>query len=291
MNPRVTERIAEIRNDSVHGASWLSRQAISTLNLAVGESQAATVADFADEINMVAAELIEARPGMISIANYITRLIDQITLESKKGRRLSQLKTFAQAKSQGLIELSEEASSKAAESGSGIISNGDIMLTCSYSSTICKAFELAKQKGTEFRVIISESRSRDKFYGEMTAAHLKQHRIPVEVIQDQDIRLHVPEANKALVGADSILADGSLINGTPTYELARAAREEHIPFYTVCETAKFDIRGSIPNPPGLEPGFDKIPPALITGIINENGIITPDEVAHYTASKVNSREG
>ena len=281
MNPKVIERIDEIRNDRLHGAGWLSRQAISTLNLAVSESQADTVASFIDEIKIVAAELTEARPSMISIANYIHQLLQQVMLGAQNEKDLDSLRSLAQSKAIELTKLSEEATSKATEYGYGIIGDLDTVITCSYSSTVCEALKLAKQKGKEFQVLVAESRINDKAYGEITAKQLKQHLIPVQVVPDKYIHLRISKADKALVGADSILSDGSLINGTPTHTLASAAKEQNIPFYTVCETAKFDTQGYIAQTSEPEPGFDKTPSDLITGIITEKGIMKPSMVIAY----------
>ena len=278
MNGEVAEKINELKNDELHGAGWLSREAINTLNLAVGESQAHTIADFIDETKAVAAELTKARPSMVSIANYIRLFLHQITLGAQNEKALDSLKSFALAKGNEFIKLSEEATSKAAGNAASIISNLDMVITCSYSSTVCRVFELAKQKGAKFHIMVAESRFKDKAYGKITAERLKQHLITGEVIPDEDIRLHVSKADKVLVGADSILADVSLINGMPTHTLASAAKDENIPFYTVCETAKFDIQGYISEP---EPGFDKTPSALITGIITERGIMEPSQVITY----------
>lgn len=281
MNSKVADRINEIRKDRMHGAGWLSRQAIVILNLAIEESQADTIANFTDEVKAVATELMKARPNMISIANYIHQFTYQIILASRNEKELDSLKTLTQIKGNELIKLSEEASSKSIEHGCRIISNADIIITCSYSSTVCSVFELSRQKGTTFRVIAAESRSEGKAYGEITAEQLKLHQIPVEILLDEAIDKHTAKADKALVGADSILVDSSLINGTPSLRLAQAARKENIPFYTVCETAKLDVQGYIDLEAEPEPGFDKIPPDLISGIITENGIMKPDQVIAY----------
>jgi translation initiation factor 2B subunit (eIF-2B alpha/beta/delta family) len=83
------------------------------------------------------------------------------------------------------------------------------------------------------------------------------------------------------VGADTILADGSLINGTSTYRLAQAASLANIPFYCICETAKFDYQNPDRKQPELEPGFELILSSLITAIITETGMIKPSDVANY----------
>ena len=281
LNPKVLVKIDALRNDRLHGAGWLSRQAIRILSLATKESQANTVADFIDEIKMVAAELIKVKPSMTPIPNYINQLLHQIVLETQKEKSLGSLKIFSKAKGYELIKSSEEAVSRAAEYGGGIIGDSDTVITCSYSSTVCKAFELAKQKGKEFHVTIAESRYKGNAYGAIAAKQLKLQQIPVEVIPDELIDLHISKADKALVGADSILADGSLVNGTPTRTLAQATKEKGIPFYTVCETAKFDVQGCIAKTSKPEPGLDKTSPNSITGIITEKGILQPSLIIAY----------
>lgn len=281
MNPKVIKRIEQLRNDRVHGAGWLSRQAISTLNLAVNQSQAHTAADLITEMKVVAAELIKAKPSMTPIFNYTNQLLHQIVLEAQKERNLDSLRNFSRAKGNELIKLSRQATSRAAEYGGGIIGDLDTVMTCSYSSTVCRVFELARQRGKEFRVMVAESRFGDKAHGEITAKQLREQLISVQITPDESIGLLISEAGKALVGADSILADGSLINGIPTYPLAQAAKRDNIPFYTVCETAKFDVQGYIARTSEPELGFDKTPPSLITGIITEKGIIEPSMVIAY----------
>ena len=278
MNARVIERIDRIKNDRLHGAGWLSREAINTLNMAVSENQASTTDDFLHEIRIVATGLMEARPSMISIANYVNRFVSQIILISQKEKGLDSLKTLARGKGDELIKSSEETALKVAQYGCDLISNRDIVITCSYSSTVCRVFQLAKQKGMTFHVMAVDSWFKDRAYGEITAKQLREQRISVEILPDEFVSLRVSRADKALVGADSILADGSLINGIPTHALASVARAEGIPFYTVSETAKFDIQGYISKASEPETGFDKTPPDLITGIVTENGITEPGQV-------------
>jgi translation initiation factor 2B subunit (eIF-2B alpha/beta/delta family) len=43
LHPAVAQQIEEIRQDRIHGASWLSRQAIGLMNLAVEKSEAENV--------------------------------------------------------------------------------------------------------------------------------------------------------------------------------------------------------------------------------------------------------
>ncbi len=61
LNPEVAKQIKEIRQDIVHGASWLSRQAIGIMNLAVEKSAANDVADFLEELRVVGRELMNSK--------------------------------------------------------------------------------------------------------------------------------------------------------------------------------------------------------------------------------------
>ena len=58
LNPEVAKQIKEIRQGRVHGASWLSRQAIGIMNLAVEKSAAKDVADLLEELRMVGRDLV-----------------------------------------------------------------------------------------------------------------------------------------------------------------------------------------------------------------------------------------
>jgi translation initiation factor eIF-2B subunit delta len=195
------------------------------------------------------------------------------------------LKSFAEIKGKELVKSATKAVSKAVEYACGIIGDLDMVITCSYSSTVCQVLEMARQRETRFRVVAAESKVNDKAYGEITAKQLMKYEIPVEIVPDAKINLRISKADKALVGADSITADGYLVNGKPTLQLAQAAKNKRIPFYVVCESAKFTIRGYITKSTELEPGFDKTPLNLVTGIVTEKGTMQPELVIAYIEEK------
>jgi len=285
MNSKVLKEITQLKNDDIHGASWLSQHAINTLILAVSESQTTTVADLVQEIQEVAEELTSARPSITPITNYANQFLHQIVTGSQNENSLEALKSFAEIKGKELVKSATKAVSKAVEYACGIIGDLDTVITCSYSSTVCQVLELASQRETRFRVIAAESKFNDKAYGEITAKQLMKYEIPVEIVADAKINPRVSKADKALVGADSITADGYLINGKPTLLLAQAAKTKRIPFYVVCESAKFTIRGYITKSTELEPSFDKTPLNLVTGIITEKGTMQPSLVIAYIEEK------
>jgi translation initiation factor 2B subunit (eIF-2B alpha/beta/delta family) len=66
--------------------------------------------------------------------------------------------------------------------------------------------------------------------------------------------------------------------------MAQAAANSKVPLYSVCETSKFAVLPQNSTSHKLEPGFDLIPPNLITGIITEVGMIKPNEVSIFRGS-------
>jgi len=281
MHGEVSAKIQEIKQDTTHGASWLARQALSAVIFAAQTSEAKTAAQLLDELKTVARALVEAKRNMASIANAACRLIFEVAQQSERETNPDFLKLFAQSRGAELIKASEKAVAMIAQHVSELISPGDRLFTCSYSSTVCRALKLAKEVGKSFSVLIAESKSPSgRSYGVMAAEEIRAYGVEVEILADNAIRRHIARAKNVMVGADSVLSDGSLINGTPSYELALVAKENALPFYALYEKSKFNVRSYLDQPPELEEGFDLIPASLITGIITEEGLLLPEEVIH-----------
>src|SRR3989442_1129954 len=88
-------------------------------------------------------------------------------------------------------------------------------------------------------------------------------------------------ASCALVGADSVLRDGAVVNKVGTRGLAAVAADRKKPFYVACETLKFDARYDAATWPGLRipsmnSTFEVTPSELITTTVTERGTYTPE---------------
>ena len=159
-----------------------------------------------------------------------------------------------------------------------MISDSDYLITCSYSSTIFECLKFGKQQGKRFKVLVAESKTSSVCYGEVLANFLKSINIDVQVFPDNEIHKHILKTKFALVGTDSILFDGSVINGTPSYKLAVQAKETGKKYFPVCETTKVNTLSFLGKNFKLQKGFDIVPANLITGIITENGILDTNKV-------------
>ncbi|MFQ6066860.1 MAG: translation initiation factor eIF-2B [bacterium] len=273
----VIRQIDEIKADRVHGASHLSRKALEVLKLVI-QKGSVTKEDFLERLKSVGDRLTKVRPNMAPIANLAAHLVYEV-FQASEEKELDFLKDLAYSKTEELERFSKLGLEKAATHAAKIIEDNDRIMTCSYSSTIKEVLRIAHGDEKHVRVWVLESRHRDKSYGKIMAEELCQQKIFARVIPDTAIRNCITEVKKVLVGADSVLSDGSLINGLPTYELALAAKDR-LPFYVVCETLKFNPRVSSKQVK-LEEGFDLTPPELITEIVTETGTFKPENVVVY----------
>lgn len=257
-------RIEGIRSDRVHGASELAHATLGILQDAIQESRAKSIPAFVMEIEAYAAELAAARPTMAAIANCTGRFIKLFRQLIQKEQSLANLKLDSRRAITAIITEIAWERNQTLQNGAALIGGHSVVMTCSYSSTVIAVFKMAAAQGKTFRVLALASD--DSCYAQMTIDRLGESGIPGEVIPEGKLPEVLPLVNLILTGADAITADGTLINGSPSLVLARAAhdRKSPLPFYAVCEPMKFTP--SIP--PALEPGFDLIPSALLTGIIS-----------------------
>jgi translation initiation factor 2B subunit (eIF-2B alpha/beta/delta family) len=172
---------------------------------------------------------------------------------------------------------------------------GQALYTHSRSGTVEYALiRLAEERGASgLKVIVSQSHPGDEGTG-LAATLARTGRAEVILVADSACGLFIGDAGAVVVGADSVRADGGVVNKVGTLPLALVAREAGVPVYVLCETLKIasprsmltfeemDSRELLPNPP---PGvtvrniyFDLTPHALIAKIITEQGILTLEDI-------------
>ena len=298
----ISQKIArltdEIRNDKTQGASQLARQAMAVLKVAAEHSQANSVEQFLKELKGVGEGLMEARPAMAPIFNIVNRYLVALSLVSP-GQGVDYLKGLAVSKADELARVSLQAIAEITSCGLGLIAEGDKIMTHSYSSTVMAVLGEAPAEGKRIEAIATRSGAGGT--GQRIALELGRRGVKVTFIDDTAVGLYVSSANKVMVGADRVCADGTIVNGVGTYPLALAAQKAAVPFYVLCETLKFDHRmrsdevdleekepseviGRVKLPPQVSvknPYFDLTPLELVTGIVTENGLLAPGGVTGY----------
>ena len=306
INPEIINLIDEIKNDKTHGASQLARQAASVLKVAAERSQAKSTDEFWLEQKEIGQRLMSARPAMAPVFNIVAHLLDVISGKVVE-MELDSVRHFAISRADEVVGDSLQAIAQIAQYGSELITDGDKIMTHSYSSTVVAMLKAAFTKHRSVEVITTRSGSGRS--GEIIARELGLYGMTVTFIDDTAIGLYLSTVNKVVVGADRICADGSLVNGIGTYQLALAGKKASIPLYVLGETLKFDPRlsggevdleekepseviepGTLPPEVRVKnPHFDITPLELITGIVTENGLLTPGEVISYVQKQTRRR--
>jgi translation initiation factor 2B subunit (eIF-2B alpha/beta/delta family) len=279
ITPEITSLIDEIKNDKVHGASQLARQAMKVLETAAERSQAENVEHFLLELKAVGEGLMTARPAMAPVANITGRFWEAMSpLSPNEG--LEAVKGFAISKADELAKASLRAVARIAAYGAKLIAGGDRIITHSYSSTVVAVLKKAFSQGKGIEVIVTRSGGS----GQRTAKELESGGLVVTLIDDTAIGRHISGADKAIIGADRVCADGGIVNGIGSYQLALAAQKAGVPLYVLAETLKLDP-GRKSNQVDLEgegpSAFDITPLELVAGVVTEAGLLSPPEVIAY----------
>jgi len=224
--------LESIRNNHQSGASELARKCLSI----VAESAYKTPADNATELKQLlmqrAAQLATIRPSMTPIENLLNTWHSTISLLPET--ELPVMREQAAVAANDLIKTSHQAVQQCATRAAEYLGPNQTLFTHSLSNTVMEVFKTLSSQGTQ--AIITESRPLNEGY--LLAKQLSERHIPTTLITDAQMGLFITKADVVLVGADTLLADGSLINKAGTYPLALMAYEHSIPFYVCCESFK-----------------------------------------------------
>ncbi len=191
-----------------------------------------------------------------------------------------------------------QAKEDIASFGQEILKGKKKIFTHCRSSTVVDILLAGKKSGLDFEVFNTETRP--LFQGRITAKELIKADIPVTMVTDSSGSFFISTASGEdyqmelfLIGADAVLADGSIVNKIGSYGMALAAQQANIPVYSAASLMKFhpDTRIEIEkrpsseiwkNPPRglniINYAFDRIPAEMLTGYVTERGIITPEQI-------------
>jgi len=292
----VLERLAEIREDRIHGASELSRQSLRAMPLLAQTSNATTPEDLLAELRVFGQELMNSRPNMASLTNLVGRLLCVILAKRNESSTVEELKQTVANTCQQIVEESKNAVNEIGTRASSMIQDGMTVFTHSQSATVLEALKVAAKMGRRIRAIVTESRP--LFEGRIVAQGLSAMSIPVTLAVDAAVGYLVETADLCIVGADCVLSDGSVVNKIGTFPLAMSAREHGKPFYVLCEKSKFNLRSLFEAQPEMEerggyevlpyapnaalavrnPYFDRTPSKLVSKLITEDGELSFQEL-------------
>ncbi len=286
--------IERIRNDREHGASWLAREAARTLSEVAADDTVAPRARLA-QAHSLGRALAQARPSMAAIAMVAAHVWWAGSAPADDAEaRLAALESAAQS----VIARWDSAVVGMTQWARAHLSGGVYTLSRSGSvEGVLTALARERVTSEPLKVIVAESRPGAE--GVALAEALARVGAQVTLAPDAATATLMEQAAVALIGADSVRADGAVINKVGSHTLAVIARAAGKPVYALAESLKIappsyplvieelPPEQLLPQPvPGLTPCaivFDVTPTRLITGVVTESGRIDAAEIARLAA--------
>jgi len=229
--PAVESTADDITAMRIRGAAAIADAAAEALATQAERSTADTPTAFERGLHAAAETLYETRPTAVSLPNalrYVLRGMDGDTVADLRSSTIARAERFQRDLAQ--------AQDRLGEIGAHRLQDGDTVMTHCHSTDALACLEAALEAGKEFEAIVKETRPRKQ--GHITARQLREWDVPVTLIADNAARRYLDRTDHVLVGADSIAADGSVINKIGTSGLAVNARERGVPVMVAAQTIK-----------------------------------------------------
>ena len=232
---RVAPSIASVNGDTEHGAAYISLRALEVLRdraalLAVEQTEPE---EAWEELGKTAIELIDGHPTMAVLVNRLNRAM----YHSRGSRSPVAVEHNAHTSLKRAIADDKAAAKHAAE-----VVAGSAVLTLSRSGTVLDALLGAEPRPRS--IAVAESRPGGE--GVVVAEHLARVGLPVTLLPDAatGALLEARTFDLVLIGADSLLPSGAVVNKVGSFVTALAAGRTGVPCYAVSATDKLRVEGS-----------------------------------------------
>lgn len=293
--PSALETMAlDIETMRVRGAAAIARHAAQALAAWEGEAEG----DFVAGLAAARQRLVATRPTAVSLRNAVEFVERRALAERGEAAQRAALRRAADE----FVERSGRALADIGRLGASLVKDGGTYLTHCNSQAAVGVFREAWRGGKRFRVVATETRPWRQ--GLLTSRQLREAGVEdVIFVVDSAVRLLLDEGlDGVVVGADTIAANGDVVNKIGTSLVALAAREHRVPFWVAAESYKVDLRATTGRDVPIEeretsevaeaadlaegvvvrnPVFDYTPAAWISSILSEAGMVQPADISHF----------
>ncbi len=303
--------VSAIRELRVRGAPAIGVTAAMGVALGAQAARETDAQTFEQTVLTVCSQLAATRPTAVNLFWAIKRM--KGVFMASRGRTVQEIQSRLVQEALA-IQCEDIAMCKTiGQHGASLIKHGQNILTHCNAGALATAgygtalgvVRAAWAQGKKIRVFADETRP--VLQGaRLTAWELMEDGIPVTLITDNmaGAVMQQGKIDLCLVGADRITANGDVANKIGTYSIAVLAKAHGLPFYVAAPSSTIDMLtpsgASIPieerpthevttlhggawiAPKGVavwNPAFDVTPAEYISGIITEQGVLTPDQLA------------
>jgi ribose 1,5-bisphosphate isomerase len=294
LHPAIEETAAEIASMEIRGAATIAAAAATALRTQAIECTAATPQAFESTLRAAARRLHTTRPTAVSLPNALRYVLRRMEGETVGGLRAGVIESADE-----FVDRLDRAQADLGAVGANRLRDGDTVMTHCHSTDALACVEAAVDQGKSISAIVKETRPRNQ--GHITARELRELGVDVTLIVDSAARRYLGEVDHVIVGADSIAADGSVINKIGTSGLAVNALDCGTPIMAAAQTIKLhpdtltghtveiemrgesevidsETRESIGELTVENPAFDVTPPRYVDAIITERGQFPPESI-------------
>lgn len=281
-----------------HYRTSVAITAIRTLLDVIKRSSAGTLSELSRELKS-AVQLLTTQTDscMPSVKSGCDLFLCFITLAKLDAYAIDECRQKLIERGQVFLDRALLSRQRISELSREFMVDGSVILTHSYSRVVLALLKYASQF-TRFRVYVTLSEP-DKS-GLKMKEELEAIGIPTICILDASVAFMMEQITFVLTGAEAVVESGGVINKIGTFNLALAAHEMNKPFYVAAESFKF-VRiyplnnRDLPNhfkyksstiarlgEKNLEhehPLVDYTPPAYITLLFTDIGLLTPSAVS------------
>jgi methylthioribose-1-phosphate isomerase len=303
---------------NIRGAPAIGVAAAMGMAVAAIEFKSLSLEKFLENMEEAAKVITATRPTAVNLFWAVERIQKVIQAAIKEAGKdnitPATLSEIAIKEGQKMWQEDIDTNRLIGKHGSTVLEDGDTVLThCNAGSLATVQYGTAlapirwaiEEDKKKIQVIADETRPRLQG-ARLTAFELNYDKIPVKVESDNTagLMMRLGKIQKIIVGADRIVRD-SVFNKIGTYMVAIAAQYHKIPMYVAAprstlslsetekdviieqrdgwyEVAELMGRAKKPIvPEGVECinyAFDGTPMELITGIITEDGVFSPEEL-------------
>jgi translation initiation factor 2B subunit (eIF-2B alpha/beta/delta family) len=282
---RVGPTVEDVRADRTHGSAWISARALEALRDAAAE------ADDWDAVAAVGRELRDARPSMAAVGNRVNRVL--ATAERTPG----DVVTTAIRELRAAFDADDEAARVAVQRLRDAGATG--VATLSRSGTVATVLRELDPSS----LVVAESRPEREGVAvaeSMAAATTGRVTLTTEAALPAAMAAAETAVDAAVVGADAVGPDGSVVNKTGTRVLTGAARAAGVPVYVVAARDKVrptDERRvedeASPHEAVYDgdaevavfaPTFERVPAESVDGLATEDGLLDAAAVRRVAAA-------
>lgn len=290
----VGETVERLRADREHGASWLSREAAGLLVRLTADMPAERAVARLTFVLDAARTLAGLRPSMAALANTVARIWTAGSTQAGSETQPEVVERLQRihSEAQRLIAAWETAPERIAAAAGPLL--GPEVYTLSRSGTVEAVLARLALGGEHHvrRVIVAESRPGGE--GVAAARALAEAGLTVTLVPDAAVGTFVGEVSAVVLGADSVRADGAVVNKVGSYPLALVAHEAGVPVYVLAETLKIaapdfplvleqlewpEMAQPVPGVALRSVGFELVPARLVTTVVTETGVLDRAQIA------------